>query len=204
MTLLKSRYLQGYRKQPLAKRQRKLTLSRSPDLDPHHAQSLVWVRNAWHLQRPAFNLIHPVSPMSREREARQGIGDSSLRRGALQRFGINLKHPTSLFAFDRRERQRTSDSGISRSALGRNCLARPTDLIQKTRRQASELRGILQLCCRRCPAVRLLRPLWSAPARSGSRRRPHQVVPWSAERAGARRRPASAWRGSGAVPAGRG
>ena len=36
-----------------------------------------------YLQRPAFNMIHSVSPMSREREARQGIGDSSLRRGAL-------------------------------------------------------------------------------------------------------------------------
>ena len=35
------------------------------------------------LQRPAFNLIHSVSPMSREREARQGIGDAGFRRGAL-------------------------------------------------------------------------------------------------------------------------
>jgi hypothetical protein len=35
------------------------------------------------LQRPAFHLIHSVSPMSQEREARQGIGYTSLRRGAL-------------------------------------------------------------------------------------------------------------------------
>lgn len=31
--------------------QRKGALSRTPDLDPYHAQSLVCVRNAWHLGR---------------------------------------------------------------------------------------------------------------------------------------------------------
>jgi len=37
------------------------------------------------IQHPAFTLNHFVPPMSREHEVRQGIGGSSLRRGALSR-----------------------------------------------------------------------------------------------------------------------